>query len=380
MNFNIIFEDKNSKNINNILKNNIFLNKEIYYENINLKKNIDLIPSYIWKIIRSITTDYEYIGNNRIHDIKELKEINSISRAYFKLLEILNMNEYRFNLKSKKELSISCLCEAPGGFVKCLYDYRNNKNDKYKTISLKDDKDNLIEWDINNLKNIEIIHGDKNKNHDGNIFNPDIIKYYIDKHKEKVDIVTADGGMRLNDLEENYKSIYHMQLFLSELYIAMKILKIDGIFILKIYELSSKVMVDFIIMLNNIFKKVNIVKPKTSREMNNEKYIICHFLKNDQNKIKNIGDKILKILEQMWVNKNLLLLNILNNDEIDNNKNLIKLFDKIDYINLNIQYNKLIYALSLKNMNIKQLKYILYNERKKTHYYNAYKWIRYNIN
>ena len=374
MNFNINYITKDNSNIKNILNNKIFLNRKIFLENNILKTQIDDIPYHNWKIIRSICSDYEIVGNNKIHQNYKIKEIISISRAYFKLLEVLNIYEKIIDIKNKKnKLSINCLCEEPSRFIKCLYDYRCNENDIYKTISLKNDKTNLIEWNIKNIKNLEIIYGNKKK-HDGNIFNPEIINAYIQKHDEKVDLVTADGGMLLQTFQENYKSNYHIHLFLSELYIASKILNKSGVFILKVYDLSPKVMVDFLIILNNMFGNVRIIKPKTSREMNNEKYIVCKSL--NQN-IGYIQKNIWNILKHLWNNKNDLLINILSKDTINNHKNLIDIFKRIDLNNLIIQNKKLKYAIELKKLRVFELKSILKN-KKSFHFKNAYKWFKLN--
>ena len=374
MEFEINYINKDNNNIENILKNKIFLNKKLFFENNNLKTNIDDIPYNHWKIIRSICSDYEIVGNNKIHQNYKIKEINSVSRAYFKLLEILNIYEKILEIKNKnRPLLIDCLCEAPGGFIKCLYDYRNNEEDKYKTISLKDDKNNLINWNIKNIKNLEIIYGNK-KNDNGNVYNPNIINAYIKNHEQKVDLVTADGGMLLKNFKENYKSNYHINLFLSELYIACKILDKNGIFILKVYDLSSKVMIDFLIILNNIFSNIRIIKPKTSREMNNEKYIICKNLKNNINEItKNIWN----IIKYLWNNQNQLLINILSIDTVNNHLKLVNLFKNIDFNNLIIQNKKLKYAIKLKDLKLVELKKIL-KYKKIEHFKNAYKWFKIN--
>lgn len=374
---NIIFKNiyiKNDYSIEEKMDNGIYLNKEIFTSNNKLKMEIDNIPYNKWKIIRSICSDYEIIGNNKIHQNYKIKQINSISRAYFKLLEILNVYEKILDIKNKDILLIDCLCEAPGGFIKCMYDYRKNKKDVYKTISIKDNKNNIINWNIN-LKNLKIIYGDEEKKHDGNIFNPEIIEYYIKCHHKKVDIVTSDGGMLLEGFRENYKSNFHIHLFLCELYIAIEILKNEGVFILKTYDLSPKIMIDYMIILNNLFKIIRIYKPKTSREMNNEKYIICKNLKKN---IEYIKRYLLNTIKYLWKNKNVLLINLVNDKELEKYQELIHNINKIDYKNLKIQNNKLKYAISLKYKNMYELKDIL-RKKKPFHFKNAYKWIDLNI-
>lgn len=370
--YDIKYINKNNKNIKNILLNNIYIHHNLYKINNNYKNEINNIPIDKWKIIRSISNNYEIIGNNRIHQNDKLKNYNIISRAYYKLLEILNIFESTLKIKEKKNMEISCLCEAPGGFIQCLYDYRENKKDNYKTISKKDDKYNKIDWKIS-IENLEIIYGEKEED-DGNLYNPEIIKYYINKHKKKVDLVTADGGLLLNGYEENYKSNYHIKLYLCELYVALKILKNDGIFILKIYEMSQKIMIDFLILLNELFINVKIIKPKTSRDMNNEKYIICY---NKKMNTRYHEEKILKIINTLWENKDLLLINLLKEDYINKNVLLLNILKNIEYNNLIKQNQKLKNAIMMKNLSKDDLKYKLKNI-KNIHYKYAYNWLTIN--
>jgi len=369
--FKIEYINKDDVNILHILNSNIIINKKIYNNTNKLKSEIDQIDLSRWKIIRSISTDYEMIGNNRIHNFEKIKRYDIISRAYYKLWEILQKYQH-FELMSKKHMKIACLAEAPGGFIQCMIHYRIRYNDEITAISLYENKKN-IKWSLNPEK-YEILYGDKTKNHDGNLYNPEIIDFFIKSHKSKLDLVTADGGILLNDYKENYKSQFHLQLFLCELYVSTKLLKNNGVFILKIYEMCSKSMIDFIFLVNMLYKFVNIYKPKTSREMNNEKYIICKGLK------KNTGDiqkEILEIIIFLWENPNKLIKSLLNNKVYDENKFLFNTINRIELSNLNIQQFKLDKAIGMKNKTKDELKKILY-ENKKHHIRKAYEW--FNIN
>jgi 23S rRNA U2552 (ribose-2'-O)-methylase RlmE/FtsJ len=371
--FDIKYVNKNNVNISNILQNRIILNDNLYQNIIKYKNEIDDIDYHKWKIIRSISTDYEIIGNNKIHNIPKFKRFDIISRAYYKLWEILNHFEKTFELLKMPHLRIGCLCEAPGGFIQCLKDYRNNSNDRISGISIKNDYNN-IKWNINDL-NIEIIYGNIEKNHDGNLYNPEIIKYFINYHKNKLDLITADGGLLLGKREENYKSNYHLQLFLSELYISSKLLKNEGVFIIKIYEINNISILDFMILVNNIYKNVKIFKPKTSREMNNEKYLICYKLKNDIIKYQN---KIMEILKKLWENPNYLIIDIFNENTREKYKKLIKLLEKIEKPYLKKQELRLKNAINMKYLTKYELKIILKSKRR-FHIKNAEEWYNKNF-
>lgn len=364
----LIFLNIEDKKIKNKLKKNIIINKELYLEINNLKIQIDNITFDKWKIIRSISTDYEIIGNNRIHNIYQLKRFHIISRAYYKLWEILRKYEKTFRLWQKSQINIACLAEAPGGFVQALNHYRHNHNDKITAISLYENDKN-IKWALKDNK-YQIIYGDPKKKHDGNLYNPEIIEYFIKAHKKKLDLVTADGGILLTDYKENYKSQYHLQLFLCELYISLKLLKNNGIFILKVYELCSKNMIDLMILMNKLYKKVNIFKPKTSREMNNEKYIICRELNPNQEKLIN---EIHQIIIYLWRNPKKMIKSFFTEKERNKSKKLIKLIEEIEKRNLMKQKQKLEIALNYKNKTKDELK-VLLKEKQPMHIHMANKW------
>jgi cap2 methyltransferase len=368
MNFKPTYIDSSNKNLNQLLYKNIIINKDLYIEINELKKKIDNIDDDKWRLIRTIMTDYEFVGNNKFHNIKQLKERNTISRAYYKLWEILSHYENDFKLKSNNSpLQFSSLAEAPGGFIQCLVDYRKNKNDQLTGISLKDSKNNKIDWLVQN-DNVKIIYGDETKYHDGNLYNPEIIKYYCNYYKkQKADFVTADGGFLLNTIEENHKGQFHNNLFLCETYIAMNILKNGGHFVIKIYDICNKTMIDILTILNSVFMKVHVMKPVTSREMNNENYIICINYKRNNKKLKNI----FKLIKYNWDNNNKFIINqIFKNNE----SRLINLFSNISKQKMLYQKRKLQKAISLQYKEKDDLIQIIRNNHKMKSK-KAYNWI-----
>jgi 23S rRNA U2552 (ribose-2'-O)-methylase RlmE/FtsJ len=365
--YNVKYINNNNLNINYELGKNIIINNDIYNEVNKLKKNINNIKEKKWRLIRTLVTDYEFVGNHHYHKIKELYNIKPISRAYFKLWELLIKYEDYLLFKQKKIINYVGLAEAPGGFIQSFINYRNNKMDKITAISLKTDNKN----NINFAKNfdINITYGDIDKNHDGNLLNPEIIDYFCNGFVNKVDFITADGGFSLNNKQEMYKGQYHNHLFLCEIYITLRILKNGGNFILKTYDLSNKVTIDLIEILNKVFNIVRIEKPNTSREMNNENYIVCINYKINNS----INNKLFSIINHLWDNKNLILTNILKS----NNKFLIKNIINIDKYHLYRQIKKIKYALLLNDISEDDLKKIFKNKYK----YKlslAYKWIKEN--
>jgi 23S rRNA U2552 (ribose-2'-O)-methylase RlmE/FtsJ len=289
-NFNLKFSKNTLKPI---------VNKSDFKKLFKNKSRIDNIKN--WHIYRNITNDHEQVTRKKL-------DFKPISRAYFKLWELLKLFEKDIGILNKKKCSFATFAEAPGGFVQSLQHYRkkfvNIENDAIYGISLKDGNKKTghdIKWELD-TDNFHIIFGDlNNKNHDGNLINPEILSYFISLFNgKKASIATADGGFLLSDIDENFKESYHIPLFFAETLGALSVLEKGGIFIFKIYDVSIKPMFDILHILNNTFREVNIVKPLTSRPANSEKYIVAIGYNGISKKLKK---KLFQILQQLWENE-----------------------------------------------------------------------------
>ena len=276
-----------------------------------------------------------------------------INRAYYKCWEILM--KYNIIVSKKDKMEVCNLCEAPGGFVQAIYDYRvkyNNKSDNFIGISLLNSKDKNFNWankftyftninfkiyrDIQN--NMDIC--DKNNNNN-NILNPFVVRKFINYLKQKkYDLVTADGGMYIKEEDQNFKEIYHSNLFFSEIFICLSILKNGGHFVLKIYDISTQVSLDLLQLLYDCFESLNIFKPETSRIFNSERYVICTNFKGINKKKL---DYLFCIIEEHWYNNKKILFRLFDN-KYKYNSNLINIINKTNNYILNKQlqnYNQL---------------------------------------
>jgi 23S rRNA U2552 (ribose-2'-O)-methylase RlmE/FtsJ len=247
-----------------------------------------------------------------------------INRAYYKCWEIIN--KYNITVNSPEKMEICNLCEAPGGFIQAIYDHRmryHEISDNFIGISLLNSDDKNFRW-ANQFKyfakiNFKIYRdssinnksiNDENNNNN-NILNPIVIETFIKSFGEKkCDLVTGDGGLYVKDELQNYKEIYHSNLFFSEIFIALNVLKEGGNFILKIYDITTQITLDFLQLLFEHFESVNIFKPETSRIFNSERYVICTYFKGiDKRKL----DYLFCIIEESWYNKSKILFNIYEN-------------------------------------------------------------------
>ena len=186
-----------------------------------------------------------------------------ISRAYFKLYEMIYSNE----ILQQKNLDCFFICEAPGGFIECILDIRRKKNQKVQYLSIsKEDPDikydkyleenNLLHGDLTNLKTIH-----------------QTINTVLDKFPGGLDIVTADGGFEVKSY--NDQEICTSKLILCEIYTAMSTQKIGGTFIIKFFDMFTHNSIVYYLILCSCYECVKIIKPKTSRNCNSERYLVC---------------------------------------------------------------------------------------------------------
>jgi len=112
----------------------------------------------------------------------------------------------------------------------------------------------------------------------GNLISLENFRYCAEKYKNKMDIVTADGGFDFSVDFNNQENIA-TQLIISEVFYALAMQKKGGTFVLKIFDIFHKPTIDILYLLSYYYTNVTIMKPYTSRVANSEKYVICQGFK-----------------------------------------------------------------------------------------------------
>lgn len=153
-------------------------------------------------------------------------------------------------------------------------------NDRYYGMTLVNDDPICPGWKktrafLDSHPNVIIENGaDKT----GNLISLENYLYCAEKYKNKMDIVTADGGFDFS-VDFNHQEGMATQLILCEVFYALAIQKYGGTFILKIFDVFHKTTVDILYILSYYYKNVSIIKPYTSRVANSEKYVVCQGFK-----------------------------------------------------------------------------------------------------
>jgi 23S rRNA U2552 (ribose-2'-O)-methylase RlmE/FtsJ len=153
-------------------------------------------------------------------------------------------------------------------------------NDRYYGMTLINDDPICPGWKktrtfLENHPNI-IIESGSDKT--GNLISFDNFIHCATKYRNKMEIITADGGFDFS-VDFNNQETMATQLILCEVFYALAMQKQGGTFILKIFDVFHKATIDILYLLCYYYNNVSIMKPHTSRIANSEKYIVCQGFK-----------------------------------------------------------------------------------------------------
>lgn len=271
-------------------------------------------------------------------DINKNNEPKILSRAFYKMWEILNY----FDLAREKNHTHAAIAEGPGAFIQAVIKYREkfgfeNNSDKSFGVTIHPENGNYIEMGkqfmsyyenkkpgmLNIHKTYNQATAKKYKSRDnGDITDVKTISNFkkdIKKTKKYADLVTADGGFEWEN--ENYQEQEAYLLVLGEIVAALRVQAKGGTFVLKLFETFTDVTIKMIMICSMFYEESFIFKPFFSRSSNSERYLVCKGFKYDQTKDKKFLESELSILENVLssMNSNSFVMDIFQNLEIDQN-------------------------------------------------------------
>lgn len=182
------------------------------------------------------------------------------------------------------------VCAGPGGFSEYVL-WRSKAEAKGFGMTLKGPCDfKLEDFFAGPAEMFEPHYGVGGAEGDGDIFNPNNQAAFIQFVKENTDgkgvhFVMADGGFSVEG-QENIQEILSKQLYLCQFLVAISILRKDGHFVCKLFDLFTPFSIGLVYLMYRIFHKVSIIKPVTSRPANSERYIVCKNLSADFDSVR----------------------------------------------------------------------------------------------
>ena len=239
-----------------------------------------------WDDYKKITNPYEYIflsWNRR--SSRSVAKRQPLSRSYFKMIElwkILNMTEELKRISKDGKIRTAHAAEGPGGFIEAcatMIEKGDMVFDNASAITLRSDLKNVPGWRkasrfLQLYPQIQIHDGEDGT---GNILLEANQDAFVASVKEKnpngVHIFTADGGFDFsNDYNAQEDSVF--PLLLAECVIGLRVLEKGGFCIIKCFDTFEQQTHDLIWLLTRAFCEWGIVKPRTSRAGNAERYFI----------------------------------------------------------------------------------------------------------
>ncbi|XP_002022824.2 cap-specific mRNA (nucleoside-2'-O-)-methyltransferase 1 [Drosophila persimilis] len=260
-------------------------------------------------------------ARSRCNPFETIRSSIFLNRAAVKMANIDSMCDYMFTnprdlegrplVDPKDLLYFTDMCAGPGGFSEYVL-FRKLWEAKGFGFTLRGANDFKLEkFFAASPESFDTYYGIKD---DGNIFddqNQDSLNEYIRRHTpDGVHFAMADGGFSVEG-EENIQEILSKQLYLCQFLTALKILRKNGNFVCKVFDLFTPFSVGLIYLMYKCFHQIAIIKPNSSRPANSERYLVCKYKQEDTSAITNFMNKI----------------NIMLNEERDSDNDILEIFD-----------------------------------------------------
>jgi 23S rRNA U2552 (ribose-2'-O)-methylase RlmE/FtsJ len=255
------------------------INKTLYKYLSLVKEQIDARLEQ-WDKYKKCTNPYEYIHTIIPNTKQSISTMKPISRSFFKMIEICQ------SLALLDNLPVNCksfhLAEGPGGFIEALAYMRKNPGDTYYGMTLIDDTNHNVpgwrksKYFLQNNPNVIIETAQDGK---GDLTKAENLRYCYDNYNGQMDIITGDGGFDFSFQYPQQEQV-STKLILCQIAFAIAMQKTGGTFILKVYDTFTKISLDLIFLLHNLYERVILIKPNTSRFANSEKYVVCKGFRN----------------------------------------------------------------------------------------------------
>ena len=250
-----------------------------------LKKKIEFNPQ--WDNFKRYTNPYEFIHSNIPNTAKSVSSKQPLSRSYYKMVEFI----HTFNLRDNYNATFH-LAEGPGGFIEAIVENQKVEGFHYGTTLINSSDNNIPGWRktkhfLEKYPNVKLEYG---KSGTGDITDLSNLQYCYNKYKDSMELITGDGGFDFstdfNNQESNISKLIFCQISFA---IAMQ--KVGGTFILKLFDVTTKISLDMLYLLSIAYENVTLTKPNTSRHANSEKYVVCRNfrLQNRETFIKHIS-------------------------------------------------------------------------------------------
>lgn len=236
-----------------------------------------------WEYYKKIVNPFEIVYTQKKYPTfpESICFLKPLSRSYFKMIEMLDLIQF-FDMPAET-IRTAHVCEGPGGFIEALFDEAAKQKKRIQmsvAMTLKSRRTNIPGWKraayfLQKNKNVRIIFGEDDT---GDIMKPENQQHFIDytlhpEHGGKAHIFTADGGFDFScDYMKQEEMVF--PLLLASTKIGFEVLKLGGVFVLKMFDFYHQSTMDLLYLLSSHFEEWTLYKPCMSRPCNPEHYFI----------------------------------------------------------------------------------------------------------
>uniref|UniRef100_A0A182W5D9 Cap-specific mRNA (nucleoside-2'-O-)-methyltransferase 1 n=1 Tax=Anopheles minimus TaxID=112268 RepID=A0A182W5D9_9DIPT len=223
---------------------------------------------------RSKSNPFELIKSNIFINRAAIKMANMDSMFEFMLTKPVDPAGKPL-VKENDLFYFADVCAGPGGFSEYVL-WRNGWRAKGFGFTLKGPCDfRLDDFTAGSPETFDPYYGPKE---DGNIFDPANLEgfsdYVMTQTETGVHLMMADGGFSVEG-QENQQEILSKQLYLCQIIVALAIVRPEGHFVMKVFDLFTPFSVGLIYLAYRCFREISICKPNSSRPANSERYLVC---------------------------------------------------------------------------------------------------------
>lgn len=240
-----------------------------------------------WDDYKKITNPYEYIflsWNRR--SSRSVATRQPLSRSYFKMIELWGHVGIHTAVRDLVErdggLHTTHAAEGPGGFIEACAVMASRHDWVFGSatgITLQSDAKNIPGWrkTARFLTTYPQVTTHNGADGSGDILRMENVDAFVRDfraaHPNGAHVFTADGGF---DFSSDYGTQEDaiVPLMLAETLIGLRTLSKGGVFILKCFDTTLAATLDLLWLIRCSFCEWSVVKPRTSRAGNAERYII----------------------------------------------------------------------------------------------------------
>ena len=262
------------------------ISESIYSYLCKSKRTIETCNPDEWDAMKKFTNPYEFIHTAIPGQKCAISKMKPLSRSFYKMIEIIKhckllpFQDQPPQQPPESPIRTFHLAEGPGGFIEAVAYIRANSDDVYHGMTLVDERStgcpgwNKSRAFLERNPNVIIEYGADGTGDLLSLSNYDACCAKYGLHGDQMNFISADGGFDFSS-DFNHQEVLAQNLIVAEVLYAISLQKYEGSFVLKIFDIFTKVTVDLLQLLCGVYDDVIIFKPSTSRIANSEKYVVC---------------------------------------------------------------------------------------------------------